>query len=245
MSDGAAPGPASTSTKLPELSALFPAFNERHNLQQMVDALRRVLPDVSVRHEIIIVDDGSSDGTGRLADELAAAHPDDVRVVHHMHNLGYGAAVRSGLSACRYGAVFFTDGDCQFDVGELRLLTPHLGPYDIVAGYRRRRQDPLLRRWYSRGWTWLIRCLTGVRVRDVNCAFKLFKREAIAGLPLSTTGAMINAELLALARRRGGTLTEVPVSHYPRVHGRQTGGDPRVILRAFWELLTFSLRRRR
>lgn len=243
MSEGVASGPASPPAKLPELSAFFPVFNERHNVQQMVEALHRVLPQVSQRHEIIIVDDGSSDGTGQAADQLAAAHP-DVRVVHHMRNLGYGAAVRSGLSACRYAAIFFTDGDCQFDVGELRLLTPHLGPYDIVAGYRRQRHDPWLRRWYSRSWTWLIRCLTGVRVRDLNCAFKLFARRVIDGLELRTNGAMINAELLALARRRGCTLTEVAVSHYPRVRGRQTGGDPRVILRAFWELLLFSIRRK-
>ena len=229
--------------RLPEISVFLPAFNECENLQRMVDACRQVLPALSDRFEIVIVDDGSRDGTGRLAEELAAQDA-NVRAIHHVRNLGYGAAVRSGLSACRYQAIFFTDGDCQFDVGELRLLIPHLAAADIVTGYRRQRNDPLLRRLYSRGWTWLIRCVTGVRVRDLNCAFKLFRRSAIEGLALRADGAMINAEVFALAVRRGSTIHEVPVSHYPRVHGRQTGGNPRVILRAFWELGTFCFRRR-
>lgn len=244
MNDAAAAPPASRSRKLPELSAFFPAFNERDNLERMVESLRRVLPQVSERFEIVIVDDGSADGTSQLADQLASRHP-EVRAVHHTRNLGYGAAVRSGLSACRYQAIFFTDGDCQFDVGEVGLLVPYLGAYDIVTGYRRQRQDDAVRRLYSRGWTWLIGRLTGARVRDLNCAFKLFRREAVEDLELVTNGAMINAELLALAKRRGRTIAEVPVHHYPRVHGQQTGGNPRVILRAFWELLRFTLRSRR
>lgn len=230
--------------KLPELSAFFPAFNERANLERMVEGLRRVLPEVSERFEIIVVDDGSRDGTGQLADQLAT-RDQAIRVIHHTRNVGYGAAVRSGLSACRYRAIFFTDGDCQFDVGELRLLVPHLGASDLVTGYRAERRDPLLRRLYSRGWTWLIHGLTGVAVRDLNCAFKLFTRDVIADAALISNGAMINAELLALARRRGKTIHEVPVHHYPRVHGRQTGGQPRVILHAFWELLRFLLTPRR
>lgn len=225
---------------LPEISAFFPAFNEEGNIRRMVEGLREVLPQVASRHEIVIVDDGSRDKTGVLAEDLARRHP-QVRVVRHKKNRGYGAAVRSGISACRYGAVFFTDGDCQFDLSELKKLVPHLASHDIVSGFRVRRRDNPLRRLYSRGWNWLIRRLLGVEARDVNCAFKLFKASVFDGMKLRTTGAMINAEILHLAQERGCTLYEVPVSHRPRLAGRQTGGNPRVILRAFWELLKFRM----
>jgi len=218
------------------ISAFFPAFNERENLARMIASLRDVLSVVSDSYEIIIVDDGSQDGTGPLAEELAHRYP-EVRVVHHPRNLGYGAAVRSGIAVCRYPVIFFTDGDCQFDVRELTRLLPFLGSYDIVTGYRQRRADPLIRWFYAAAWRWLVRNFTGVRVKDINCAFKLFKAEVVKPMVLTGTGSVINAEIFALATRRGASIYEVPISHYARRLGHQTGGHLRVIVRAAKELV--------
>lgn len=204
----------------------------------MVHSLQEALSGVSDRYEIIVVDDGSRDGTGALADELAKKHP-EVKVVHHPKNLGYGAAVRSGIEASQYEFVFFTDGDCQFDVREIEKLIPFIGRHDIVTGYRAKRQDNVLRSFYALGWNWLIRLLLGVHVQDLNCAFKLFKKDIFKGMELRASGAMINAEILALATKDGRSIYEVPVSHHPRIHGQQTGGNPKVIVKAFWELLKF------
>ncbi|MBI4057160.1 MAG: glycosyltransferase family 2 protein [Elusimicrobia bacterium] len=231
-------------SKLTEISVFFPAFNEKANLERMVRSLRVVLPQVSRRHEIIIVDDGSKDGTGELADGLAGKFG-DVWVVHHPRNLGYGAALRSGIAACRYRYIFFTDGDCQFDVRDIEKLVPYIEDHDIVLGYRARRKDNFLRLVFAWGWNWLIRILLGVKVRDLDCAFKLFRAEILKPLKLLTTGAMINAEILASARRRGFFAHEVPVRHLPRLHGRSTGGNPRVILMAFGELFQFIFRQER
>lgn len=227
--------------RLRELSAFFPAYNERANLERMVASLDAVLPQLSERYEIVVVDDGSSDGTGELARALSERYP-HLRLVRHARNLGYGAAVRSGIQACRYRFVFFTDGDCQFDVRELSRLVPYISRYAIVAGYRARRMDFPVRKLYARGWGLLVRLLLGVRARDINCAFKLFQAELFKGMDLVSSGAMINAEIFWRAAGRGRSLYQVPVSHYPRTSGRQTGGSPRVVLRAFWELarLRFS-----
>ncbi|MCM8774754.1 MAG: glycosyltransferase family 2 protein [Candidatus Omnitrophica bacterium] len=228
--------------QLAEISAFFPAYNEERNLSRMVTALRQVLSEVSRRYEIIIVDDGSADGTKALAEKLALQYP-EVRVVHHPKNLGYGAAIRSGIRASRYSVIFFTDGDCQFDVREICQLLPHIHSYDIVTGYRQKRADPFARWLYSRGWNLAIRLLLGVKVKDLNCAFKMFKAEGVKTLPLKSTGALINAEILYYAQKKGLHVCEVPVRHYPRPAGNQTGGNPRVILRAFRELFQLLLNR--
>src|SRR5881409_277729 len=160
---------AAPAVRLPSLSAFFPAHNEEENLVPMAAALLSVLPAVADEWELVVVDDGSEDATGRLADELAARHP-RVRVVHHRTNRGYGAAVRSGLAAARYDYVFFTDGDHQFDVRQIVRLIPALDRADAVVGYRAHRSDPALRRLNAAGWNLLVRRLLGLSVRDVNCA---------------------------------------------------------------------------
>ena len=158
---------------LSSISAFFPAYNESENLEKMVDSLRDILSQISQKHEIIIVNDGSQDATVQIAEELVRRYPGEIRVIHHPENRGYGAAVRSGIKATRFDYVFFTDGDRQFDVTELSKLIPFIGVYDIVSGYRIHRADPLHRYLNSRVWNFLIRLILGVRVKDLNCAFKL------------------------------------------------------------------------
>ena len=230
--------------KLTSLSACFPAYNEAANIPRLVEAFAASADRNAERWELIVVDDGSADGTGDVVESLAASVP-GLRLVRHRENRGYGAAVRTGLMAAEMDYVFFCDADLQFDAEELSLLVPHAQSFDLVTGYRRSRRDNAVRRLNAFGWGRVVRHALGVRVRDLNCAFKLFSREALdkIGLDkLSSDGAFINAEMLARLLRAGGTIKEVPVSHYPRTAGTQTGANPRVILRAFGELM--RLRRR-
>jgi glycosyltransferase involved in cell wall biosynthesis len=223
------------------ISVFFPCYNEQENVARTVEQAIGVLEKLNVGFEVIIVDDGSADRTGRIADEIAA-RDSRVKVVHHRTNLGYGAALQSGFKAATKELVFYTDGDGQFDLNELPLLLPLIRQCDIVAGYRINRQDNLIRRINGWCWTKLVCLLFGMKVRDIDCAFKLYKREIFDNIKLSSTGALISAEILARAVRRGYSLTQKGVHHYPRTAGAQTGANLRVIFRAFKEL--FKLRRR-
>jgi glycosyltransferase involved in cell wall biosynthesis len=234
--------------RLPELSYFFPAHNESANLGGLVAEALAALPELAERFEIVIVDDGSRDETPQLADELAAAYS-EVRAVHHGTNLGYGAALRSGFAAARFAHVAFTDGDRQFHVEDLgRLIAtleaaPASGPdrIDAVVGYRIKRADPLVRTLYARAYRLANRIFFGLTVRDVDCACKLFRREALAGINVESGGAFFSAELLIKLRANGRRLAEVGVPHYPRTAGRPTGAKPQVVFRAirdFWALRT-------
>jgi len=220
---------------LPSLSAFFPAHDEEDNVVPMAETMLRVLPEVAAVWELVIVDDGSRDRTAERVDDLARVHP-GVRAVHHEVNRGYGAAIRSGLAAARHEWVFYTDGDRQFDPRQITRLIAELPRADVVVGWRAHRADNIVRRLNTFAWNALIRILFGVHVRDVDCAFKLLPRRALDGIALEAEGAMISTELLAHLVRRGQRIVEVPVDHFPRVSGLPSGGDPRVIVRAFREL---------
>jgi glycosyltransferase involved in cell wall biosynthesis len=224
------------------LSYFFPAHNEEANLRPLVGEAMEVLPGIADAWEIIVVDDGSRDATPSIADSLAEAHPGLVRAVHHPTNLGYGAALRSGLGAARHELVAFTDGDRQFRVEDLARLTARIGESDrpdAVVGYRIKRADPLVRTVYARLYRLANRIFFGLRVRDVDCACKLFRRDALSGLRVESGGAFFSAELLIKLRESGRMVVEVGVPHYPRTAGSATGAKPSVVLRAvrdFWAL---------
>jgi glycosyltransferase involved in cell wall biosynthesis len=185
--------------------------------------------------EIIVVNDGSSDATAAIVDEMAAENS-DVVLVHHEVNRGYGAALRSGIYKASKELIFFTDSDLQFDLEEIQHLQEWVHKYDIVAGYRARRADPAHRRFNAWGWNVLVRLVLGLKIKDIDCAFKLFRREVFQNIRLETVGAMINTEILTLAQRNNMKIKEVPVSHYPRLAGEQTGANFKVILKALREL---------
>lgn len=233
-----APSPA----RVPRLSYFFPAHDEEANLAGLVEEALETLPMLADTFEIIAVDDGSRDRTPVIADELAAAHAGIVRAVHHPTNLGYGAALRSGFAAARYELVAFTDGDRQFRVEDLARLTARLaGPDapDVVVGYRIRRADPIIRTIYAKAYRLANRIFFGLRVTDVDCACKLFRRESLDGLRVESGGAFFSAELLIKLEAAGRAVVEVGVPHYPRTAGSPTGAKPQVILRAvrdFWRL---------
>ena len=171
----------------------------------MQEALE-TLPSIAETFEIIAVNDGSRDRTREIADRLAAEHPDVVRVVHHDVNRGYGGALRSGFEASRYELLAFTDGDRQFRVADIGRLTERLGAADhpdVVVGYRIKRADPIIRIVYARTYKLANRIFFGLRVRDVDCACKLFRREALEGVRVESGGAFFSAELLVKIAEQG------------------------------------------
>lgn len=227
-----------------EISAVMPAYNEEANLEQSVGRMAKALETYTRGFEIIVVDDGSKDGTAAVLERLKGAHP-TLRVIRHPVNRGYGAALRSGFDAARYGWVFLMDADNQFDPAEVELLLARAANADIVAGYRKHRRDPLLRRLNAWAFFTLVRLLFGRLVRDVNCAFRLTRKDLLARMALHSEGALINTEMLVLARQLHARVVEVPVHHYPRTAGKQTGANLAVVIRAFRELLAFRAEMRK
>ena len=228
----------------PELSIIYPVFDEARNMAPLLEQTQKWAPRIVSSFEVIVVDDGSSDGSAEAVERARAGDP-QIRVVQHEQNQGYGAALRSGLRAARGRLIFFTDADLQFDLRELEGLLTHAERFDVVAGYRVRRQDPWPRRALAFGWGTIVRAVFGLRVRDIDCAFKLFRREVIDTIAIESIGAFVNTEILLRAERYGFRIHQVPVSHHPRRHGRQSGARPRVILRALLELARFRRELRR
>jgi glycosyltransferase involved in cell wall biosynthesis len=229
-----------TSEKVQELTVFFPFYNEEKNIERVVGEAVAVVEGLGLDYEIILVDDGSRDRTGEIADKLAASN-ERIKVVHHRPNRGYGGALQSGFRNATKEWVFYTDGDGQFDISQLYLLLELAGRYDIVSGYRSNRQDGLLRKLNAYCWGMLVGRLLKFRVRDVDSAFKLYRREIFDHIEMKSNGALIDAEILARAHRAGYTIGEVAVKHLPRKDGQATGANVKVILRAFKEL--FQLRR--
>jgi len=234
----ASAAPKQTPNGFPRLSGLsvfLLAHNEEHSIERVVEGFAAVLPKLTDDHEIIVVNDGSTDQTGQIAERMAASD-DHVRVVHHAFNQGYGAAVISGISAATKAYVLLSDADGQFEPADSALLAAKVKDYDVVVGCRLRRADPVVRRLNGKAWSMLMRLLFGLRVTDIDCGFKLFRRELVANLALEANGAMITTELLAKLASRGAHITEVGVRHLPRLAGEQSGNSLRVIMRAFKEL---------
>ncbi len=221
--------------KNPSLSVFLPCYNEADNIERVAAQAIAVLKETGADYELIIVDDGSRDGTGKVADKIAAEN-ESVKVVHHRTNMGYGAALQSGFRAATKELVFYTDGDGQFDIKEMPALLPLMDEYDIVSCFRINRQDSIIRKINAWCWTRLVNTLFGMRIRDIDCAFKLYRRKIFDDIEMSSNGALIDTEILARAARKGYKITQRGVHHYPRTAGMQTGANIKVILRAFREL---------
>lgn len=221
------------------ISVFFPCYNEQENVGRTVERALAVLKKLETDYELIIVNDGSSDKTGEIADEIADRN-NRIKVVHHQRNLGYGAALQSGFKTSTKELVFYTDGDGQFDIEEMPALLPLMENFDIISCYRLNRQDNIIRKINGWCWTKLVCLLFGMKIRDIDCGFKLYRREIFDNIKLSSTGALIDTEILARAVRKGYRITQKGVHHYPRAAGEQTGANLHVICRAFKEL--FKLR---
>lgn len=218
----------------------MPAYNEEPNLPGMikdvVDVMRTRTPDF----EIVVTNDGSKDRTGDVLRELAQQYP-QLRPIDHPVNQGYGAAVYTAITNASKDLIFFTDSDRQFRLEEIDRLLPHIDAADMIVGFRAPRRDPPLRVLFGKGWSGLVTVLFGYTARDIDCAFKLFRRQVIdtVGPQIQSRGATFSAEFLVRAKRAGFSIKEVPVSHLPRTAGSPTGAKPHVILRAFRELWRF------
>jgi glycosyltransferase involved in cell wall biosynthesis len=222
------------------ISLVLPAYNEADNIEPMVAEAVPALEAVADDYEIIVVDDGSSDETAAVTHRVSEQNP-RVRLVQHEVNRGFGAAVFSGFTNARKDWIFYTDADRQFVLSELERFVPYMDEADLIAGYRAPRRDPFLRVFYGKGWSALCTLLFGYTVRDVDCGFKLFRREIIEELApqIESRGATFSIEWLARAKRAGYRFQELPVTHRPRVAGSQTGANIDVIVRAFRELIRF------
>ena len=224
--------------RIPGISVFLPSHNEEGNVERVVRSWVAELPRVTNENtfEVIVVDDGSRDRTGEIAERLAA-EDSHVKVVRHPVNRGYGGAVISGIRAATQPYVLLCDGDGQFDPSDLERLIPFVPEYDVVAGHRVRRADHLIRRINGKAWTVLMRVMLGITISDIDCGFKLFKREKLDGMDLRARGAMISTELMARLAGRNAKVKEVDVQHLPRLTGEQSGASLKVVARAFKELI--------
>jgi glycosyltransferase involved in cell wall biosynthesis len=221
--------------KLKSLSVFFPAYNEQDNIAHSVTQALNIIPNFAEKFEIIVVNDGSTDNTAQVLEELSREYP-LVRVVTHQKNKGYGGALKSGFAASRYDYIFFTDGDGQFDLREIDKLIRLIQDTDIAAGIRVHRCDPMHRRLNAKAYNILVQILFGLKVKDIDCAFKLIKKEVLSTIGLKADSQFISAELLIKAKKKGFRIRQCPVTHLPRAKGTPTGNNPKVVIKAFCEL---------
>jgi 4-amino-4-deoxy-L-arabinose transferase-like glycosyltransferase len=213
------PAPAPFGEKRWRLSLVLPAYNEETGIRQAIEEACAALDELTNAYEVLVVDDGSCDGTAARVAEVAAQRR-QVRLLRHPVNRGYGAALRTGFAAARFERVAFTDADCQFHLADLGRMLPLSDRYPLVVGWRQRRQDSLRRRLLSRSYNWLTSALLGTQVRDCDCALKVFQRQVLAELLPESNSFFVNAEILTKARQRGLQVAEVGVRHRPRLCGQ-------------------------
>jgi glycosyltransferase involved in cell wall biosynthesis len=226
------------------ISVVLPAFNEAENLSATVADAVAHLNRLTRVYEIIIVNDGSSDDTHAVVQSLCAANS-SVHVITHASNRGYGAAVRSGFSAARYDLIFLTDADGQFSFGDLPGFVAQIDGFDAVIGCRQGRADPWHRLLISGAGNWFARKFFDLHARDIDCAFKLIRRDALRGISLGCEGTMFSTELLTQAALAGWRMKESPVPHRPREYGVSTTAKPAVIWRTVVEFFALLQKQKR
>ncbi len=217
------------------LTIFFPVHNEVSNLKRLILETERVLPGLSSDVEVILVDDGSTDGSSEFADELAEKYA-WLRVIHHAENRGYGGALQSGFRGARNDLIFYTDGDGQFDLGELPACVSALGDADVLSCFRKDRQDSWHRKVNTTIYELVVRIVFGLKIDDPDCAFKIYRKSVIDSIQMHSRGALIDVEMLLQAQRAGYRIIQQGVRHLPRRHGESSGANLRVIARAIGEL---------
>lgn len=221
---------------LTSLTLFFPCYNEAENVGAQIDDAVKTAEEYGIDYEVLVVDDGSRDKTAEIVRSRTAKNP-SVRLIQHERNQGYGAAVRTGLMAAQKDLVFMTDGDRQFRISDIEKLFSKIDSCDVVAGFRISRRDAAHRRVGGRLWTTAVRCLFGLPIRDIDCAFKLYRRKYLQGLNLRSNQLVIHAETLGRLKRRGCRIEEIGVDHYPRTAGKATATALPRLIKSFVELL--------
>ena len=229
-------------TERHSISVFFPAFNDAESLRVLIPKTVAVLRDLASDFEVIVVDDGSADDTPAVLNELSREFA-ALRTIRHPQNRGYGAALRSGFQAASRELVFYTDGDGQYDVAELKSLLARLGDnVDVVNGYKIQRADGFIRRWLGRLYHQWVRLLFGLKIRDVDCDFRLLRRRVVEAVPLVYSSGAICAELMAKIERAGFRVEEVPVHHHPRLTGRSQFFRVGTVMKMLRDVLTLWVR---
>ncbi len=220
------------------ISAFFPAYNDAGTIASVVMAAARTIRQITSEYEIIVVDDGSGDATPEILEELLRLYPERLRVVRHPTNRGYGGALRTGIAAARYEWIFYSDGDAQYDVRELALLAPCARPgVDVVNGYKIARADPMYRKVIGALYNRFVRAAFRIRIRDVDCDFRLMRRGLFDGMELKSSSGTICVEMIKKLQDAGCRFAEVPVHHFHRSVGRSQFFRPRWLFKTFFDLL--------
>lgn len=216
------------------ISIVFPAYNEAENLKIVLKEALSVANDLNIPYEVIVVNDGSSDNTLEVVKKFQKKNK-NLKLINHEFNRGYGQTLLDGFSAGRHEWIFFSDSDRQFDLKEINKLKPYTNEADLVIGYRENRKDKKRRKFNAYLFKLTARMIFSLKFKDIDCAFKLIKKEVLDEIELESTSALINTELLHKSQNKKYKIVEVPVTHYPRTQGKATGANPIVIGRAIKE----------
>lgn len=225
------------------ISFFCPAYNEEENLESVVLKVIEILKEISNRFEVIIVNNGSTDKTGDIADNLAKRIP-EVRVIHHSTNREYGGALKSGFTNAKYENVAYMDSDNQYDFSDIKIMIPLLEKYDIVTGYRMNRSDSSYRIFQSEIYNLVIKILFGLRVKDIDCSLKIYKKYVLDNMQITSNSPFIDAEMMIKAKKNGYKIGEIGVKNFPRIAGSATGANPKGIFITLKEIICFWLKRR-
>lgn len=231
-----------TTSKVESLSVFFPAYNDAPSLPKLIASTFRVLQEHVEDYEVIVVNDGSADNTGEVLHELAKRYAPHLRIITHESNRGYGGALRSGFAAATRDFVFYTDGDGQYDVTELPKLLEKMGDgIGLVNGYKLERNDPQHRIWIGNVYNAFARALFRVRIRDIDCDYRLIRRSLLSDIKLTSTSGTICVELVRKLELSPFGVVEVGVHHYPRLHGRSQFFRIRSLLNTLYQLVRLWL----
>ena len=225
------------------LSVFFPAYNDAESLSELLERTFQVVPRLTADYEVLVINDGSTDGTASVLEKLAAHYAPHLKIITHETNRGYGAALRSGFAACCKDLVFYTDGDGQYNTGELPRLLELVGPNTgLVNGYKLERHDPAHRIWIGTAYNFCARLLFRIRIRDIDCDYRLIRRTLLEQIHLTSTSGTICVELVRKLEMTGCEVAETGVHHYPRLYGKSQFFRVRSLLTTLYELVRLWVR---
>lgn len=223
------------------ISVVLPVYNEQGNIHEVIRMVYNTLCSLTDDFEIIAVNDGSTDRTSEILKDLKYSGV-YLKVIQHTKNKGYGAALVSGFRIAKKELILMMDADQQFNISEVTKFIPYIGSHDIVAGFRIKRQDPLFRYFLGKCFSFIIKLLFKINMRDINCGFKLFRADLLHNMHLTVKGSLISTEIIALAQKNKLKIKEIGVTHYPRISGKPTGANFKVILRAILGILRLKIK---